>query len=154
MAGGPDGVKGGACGRCATPDTARPARRESGMNATTDTPRPPLPAHRLLAHDLALEAAAAAIALAATVSPRLRPLADQSIRSAASVPANLAEGRGRSGRDRIHHFRIAYGSALEAGSHLELLAAAGAVNRERAREALELLDRVRALTWRLIHPRR
>ena len=75
----------------------------------------------------------------------------------ATIPhesSGLAEGRGRSGRDRLHHFRIAYGSALEAASHLELLAAAGVVDGERVRELLSLLDRVRALTWRLIHPRR
>jgi len=57
-------------------------------------------------------------------------------------------------RVRIHHFRIAYGSALEAGSLLELLARLGAVDQQRATATLELLDRVRALTWRLIHPRR
>jgi len=117
------------------------------VNATTPTPR-------LLAHDLALEAAARAIALAAAVPPRLRPIADQLLRAAASVPANLAEGRGRTGRDRVHHLRIAYGSALEAASHLEPLARVGAVDPRRAPRALALLDRVRALTWRLIHPRR
>ncbi|MEP0775734.1 MAG: four helix bundle protein, partial [Acidobacteriota bacterium] len=68
--------------------------------------------------------------------------------------ANLAEGAGRAGRDRLHHWRIAYASALEADSHLRLLLGAGAVDAVRATQALELLDRVRALTWRLIHPRR
>ena len=124
------------------------------MNTTTNTPHRPLPTDRLLAHELAMEAAAAAIGLAGSVPPRLKPIAEQLVRSAASVPANLAEGRGRTGRDRVHHFRIAYGSALEAASHLELLAAAGAVDGERVRAVLALLDRVRALTWRLVHPRR
>ena len=58
----------------------------------------------------------------------LKPIADQVIRSASSVPANLAEGHGRSGRDRQHHWRIAYASAKEVDSHLRLLAAASAVH--------------------------
>ena len=34
-------------------------------------------------------------------------------RAAASISLNLAEGGGRRGADRKHHFRIARGSALE-----------------------------------------
>ncbi len=74
------------------------------------------------------------------------------LRSASSVPANLAEGAGRTGRNRVHHWRIAYGSALEVDSHLRLLLAVGAIDPEQAGAALRLFDRVRALTWRLIHP--
>jgi len=69
-----------------------------------------------------------------------------------SVPLNLAEGAGRRGRDRIHHWRIAYGSALEARTALELLVATGCVNAEAAAAAAGLLDRVAAMTWRLVHP--
>jgi four helix bundle protein len=74
------------------------------------------------------------------------------IRSASSVPANLAEGHGRSGRDRQHHWRIAYASAKEVDSHLRLLAAAGAVHDIRVERALETFDEVRAMTWRLLNP--
>ncbi len=52
-------------------------------------------------------AAGIAISLVMRVPAPLKPIADQVIRSASSVPANLAEGAGRSGRDRIHHWRIA-----------------------------------------------
>ncbi len=79
-----------------------------------------------------------------------RSLADQVIRAAASVPANLAEGQGRRGRDRRHFYRIAHGSAREVDSHLRLLAAAGAVDPAGTAGVLVLLDRVRALTWRLM----
>ena len=124
------------------------------MNSTKNTPFPPLPKTGLLAHSLALEAAGLAISLVSSVPAPLRSLADQVVRSASSVPANLAEGSGRRGRDRMHHWRIAYGSAREVDSHLRLLLDAGAVDAEGAARALELFDRVRAMTWRLLHPRR
>ena len=67
--------------------------------------------------------------------------------------ANLSEGQGRSGRDRMQHWRIAYASAREVDSHLRLLAAARAVDGEAVASALVLFDRVRAMTWRLLHPK-
>jgi four helix bundle protein len=107
----------------------------------------------LIAHSKALDAAAIAISLVMRVPAPLKCLADQVIRSASSVPANLSEGHGRSGRDRMHHWRIAYASAKEVDTHLRLLVETGAVNRPRAVSALDLFDEVRALTWRLLHPR-
>jgi four helix bundle protein len=112
----------------------------------------PLSATGLRAHDTALEAAAIAIRLVMLVPAPLKPIADQVIRSASSVPANLAEGCGRSGRDRTHHWRIAYASAKEVDSHLRLLVDAGAISSSRADRSLQLLDSVRAQTWRLLHP--
>ncbi len=106
----------------------------------------------LIAHGLALEAAGAAIKLVMRLPVQLKPIGDQVIRSASSVPANLAEGHGRCGRDRMHFWRIAYASAKEVDSHLRLLAATGAVNRSAAETAMDGFDRVRAMTWRLLHP--
>lgn len=84
------------------------------------------PRNTLIAQSKALEAAGIAIALVARVPAPLKSLADQVIRSASSVPANLAEGHGRAGRDRVHHWRIAYASAKEVDTHLRLLSEAGA----------------------------
>jgi four helix bundle protein len=106
----------------------------------------------LVAYTTALEAAGIAIKLVSRVPAPLKSIADQLIRSASSVPANLAEGHGRLGRDRQHHWRIAYASAKEVDSHLKLLAAAGAVNGKRAERALQGFDEVRAMTWRLLNP--
>ena len=75
-------------------------------------------------------------------------------RWAAFVPANLAEGHSRTGRDRSHLWRIAHGSAKEVDCHLRLLASAGAIDRSRVDDALESFDRVRAMLWRLVHPDR
>jgi len=105
------------------------------------------------AHTVAVDAAARVIRLVAAVPPRLRELDDQATRAAARVPLSLAEGAGRRGRDREHHWRIAYGSAREAASAVELLVALGAVDAEQGREALAALDRVGAMTWRALHPR-
>ncbi|MEP0774263.1 MAG: four helix bundle protein [Acidobacteriota bacterium] len=124
------------------------------MNTTRSTPPPSTQNRSLTAHEMALEAAGTAVALALALPAPLRTLADQLVRCASSVPANLAEGAGRAGRDRQHHWRIAYASALEADSHLRLLLVTGAVDAAAAQSALDLFDRVRALTWRLIHPRR
>ena len=107
---------------------------------------------KLVALDTALEAAGAAITLVMRVPAPLKPIADPVIRSASSVPANLAEGHGRCGRDRTHLWRIAYASAKEVDSHLRLLARAGVVNGVKAEKAIVAFDQVRAMTWRLLHP--
>ena len=105
----------------------------------------------LAAYEHAVKAAGIALGLAVKVPAPLKPVADQLIRSASSVPANLTEGHSRTGRDRAHLWRIAYGSAKETDSHLRLLVAAGAVDRVRAENAVRLFDHVRAMTWRLLH---
>ncbi len=98
----------------------------------------------------ALEAAGIAMALAGSVKAPLRSLADQVVRAGASVPANIAEGEGRSGKDRCYHWRVAYGSAKELDVHLRLLLASGSVDAVRTQRALALLDEVRAMLWRMI----
>jgi len=105
------------------------------------------------AHDVARHAAIVVLRLVRQAPPVFRALTDQTVRAVSSVPLNLAEGAGRRGRDRLHHWRIAYGSALEARTALELLVATGSVDAEAAAEAWDLLDRVAAMAWRLVHPR-
>ncbi len=107
----------------------------------------------LIAHRKALEGAGTAIQLVLRVPAPLKPIAEQVIRSASSVPANLAEGQGRCGRDRAQYWRIAYGSAKEVDSHLRLLAAAGALDPSATAVALASFDEVRAMTWRLLNPK-
>ena len=137
-----------------TPDIAGPTGSWEGMNEPEVT-MPEVPTHHtLIAHDTALAAAGAAIRLVRRVPAPLKSIADQVIRSASSVPANLAEGHGRFGRDRQHHWRIAYASAKEVDSHLRLLLSAGAVNPSLADQSLESFDQVRAMTWRLLNPTR
>ena len=107
---------------------------------------------RFDALEKAATAAGIAISLVMRVPAPLKPIADQVIRSASSVPANLAEGAGRSGRDRMHRWRVAYGSAKEVDIHLRLLLGADAMDPSRTDTSLQLFDDVRAMTWRMLHP--
>jgi len=122
-----------------------------GMNDPEVTMSNVLTKANLIAHEKALEAAGDAITLVMRVPAPLKPIADQVIRSASSVPANLAEGQGRSGRDRLHFWRIAYASAKEVDSHMRLLVRAGGINHTKAGMTLSTFDEVRAMTWRLIN---
>jgi len=135
-----------------TPDIGRRTGLRKTMNDPEVTMSKSAAHTNLIAHDKALEAAGESIALALKVPSPLKSIADQLIRAANSVAANLAEGQGRIGRDRMHFWRIAYASAREVDSHLRLLAGAGVVDSRRSARALETFDEVRAMTWRLLHP--
>jgi four helix bundle protein len=124
---------------------------KKGVNETEVTMSDCAAKTKLVAHEKALEAAGIAISCVLRVPAPLKSIADQVVRSASSVPANLAEGHGRIGRDRTKFWRIAYASAKEVDSHLRLLTHARAISRSRADEAREVFDQVRAMTWRLIN---
>ncbi len=111
------------------------------------------PTKPLVVQSKALAAAGLCIRLASHVKAPLKAIVDQVIRAASSVPANIAEGHGRLGRDRVYHYRIAYGSAKEVDTHLRLLLDAGAIDITGATEALRCFDEVRAMLWPLMHPR-
>jgi len=139
-------------GRFAPPDNSPEDGRE-GRHEGQDTMSNATQNSKFIAGEKAIEAAGISISLMKRVPGPLKSLADQVIRSASSVAANLSEGHGRFGRDRIHHWRIAYASAKEVDTHLKLLLGAGAIDHVRAKEAIKLFDEVRAIIWRLLHPR-
>ena len=85
----------------------------------------------------------------ARVRRQNRKLADQLVTAASSVTANLAEGNRRTGRDRLHHFRIAAGSADETRGHLLTCEAWGWLHRDDIAEALDHADHILAITWKL-----
>jgi four helix bundle protein len=78
-------------------------------------------------------------------------LAGQVRRAAASVPLNIGEGRGRVGKDRVHLWRVAAGSADEVATALRVGEAFGYVRGSELAASLELCDRVLAMLWRLTH---
>jgi len=112
-----------------------------------------IPANQLIVLTTPIKAAGIALAIARRVPAPLRSLADQIVRSATSVAANLSEGHGRSGRDRLYHWHIAYASAKEVDTHLRLVAGAGAIDPGSAGKVLDLFDQVRAMTWWRLNPR-
>lgn len=70
-------------------------------------------------------------------------------RTRRASPLNLAEGRRRHGKDRIHLWRVAAGSADEVVAGLRVAEAFGYVKPATGAEALALCDRVLAMLWRL-----
>ena len=91
--------------------------------------------------------------LVAVIARHDRSLADQLRRAASSVPLNASEASRRCGGDRLHHFRIASGSAAEARTALAVARAWGYVSDVDAAPADALLDRALAMLWRITHPR-
>ena len=77
------------------------------------------------------------------------PLATQIIRAASSASLNLAEGRRRAGRDRLHSFRVAAGSADEVYLGLRVAAAWGWLEERHLTEPMKIADRLLGLIWGL-----
>ena len=76
-------------------------------------------------------------------------LADQLRRAAQSVALNIAEANRRTGKDRRNRFRIALGSAAEVASCVDVAVALGYSGEADHADAYALVDRVRAMTYRL-----
>ncbi len=98
---------------------------------------------------VATQVASLLLASLTKVPAAYRDLADQARRAVTSVPLNIAEASGRTGKDRSHHFRIAYGSAQETTVAVQLLRSVGVVSTSDEAVLMPLLDRVKAMTWRL-----
>ena len=73
-------------------------------------------------------------------------------RAASSVALNISEGNRRAGKDRLHHFRVAAGSADELQTGLRVAAAWGDLREPSIAEPLRLLDRLLGMLWGLTHP--
>ena len=71
--------------------------------------------------------------------------------AAASIALNIAEGRGREGKDRLHHWRVAHGSAEEVMAILRVAECLGDVGSEACEPARRTLDRLLAMLWRMTH---
>jgi len=83
-----------------------------------------------------------------------RNLADQLKRAATSVALNLAEADGVRGGHRRNRLRTAMGSLLETRTALKVGLAFRYVTDKTVDGIDHRLDRVAAMTWRRIHPRR
>ena len=101
--------------------------------------------------DVATQAATACIELAHNIRKPFGDVVSQLTRAALSVPLNLTEGAGRTGKARKNFYRIAYGSTRESMEIVEILLKLRLVDPKQAKNCLDLLDRVGAMCWRLTH---
>ena len=104
---------------------------------------------RLVALQVAEDAAVAVTLLMQKVPAAMRLYQDQAIRAAGSAALNLSEGNGRRGRERKRYFQVAYASAREAKTAVRIAVRVNAVDKQAGERALALLDRAAALTWGL-----
>ena len=102
-------------------------------------------------YDVVLSLIAALRPLVERLRQRDRDQALQLKKAANSIVANVGEGSRRLGRDRLHHWTIAAGSAGEVRVQIEASIAWGDLERELASPALDLLDRALAMLWRMTH---
>jgi len=116
---------------------------------TTETKRPG--AHRFIAFELALQIIRCLRRIVGVIRQHDAKLAAQIVAAASSVASNLAEGNRRVGKDRLHFFRTAAGSADETQAHLQVALAWGWVDGKDIDPALGLLDQELAILYRLTH---
>ena len=119
------------------------------MGMTTETKR--TGAQPFVAYEVALEVIADLRDVVRVIRAHDAKLSQQIVAAASSVAANLAEGNRRVGRDRLHLFRIAAGSAAETRAHLRVALAWGWVEGGEVEPAFKLLDRELGLLWGLTH---
>ena len=80
-------------------------------------------------------------------------LVDQLRRSAQSVPQNIAEGAGKTGRaDKARYYAIARGSAMESAAHLDVMKIDELIDDEHYAVGVALLERVVAMLTKMIDP--
>jgi len=105
----------------------------------------------------ALEVSLTVMDLLAGIEAKLRmrrkSLADQVGRAAESISLNLSEGRKRVGLDRLDIFRRAEGSAGELTAALRIARSRGYITTGDFAAVDAELDRVRAMLYRLTHPK-
>jgi len=105
--------------------------------------------------DLSLELIRGLRGPVALIRRRSQRLAVQLETAASSVALNLAEGSRRIGKDRLHHYRIAAGSAEEVRCGLLVAEAWGYLDARHIASSLERIDGLLAMLWSLTcSPRR
>jgi four helix bundle protein len=102
-------------------------------------------------YDVAIEIARAMRPIVERVRQFDRDLADQAKRATQSIGLNVAEARKRAKGDRTQLFRVALGSAGETEAAVQQAEAWGYVKEDETTSVLALLDREKAMLWRLTH---
>ena len=114
---------------------------------TTEMNRPG--AYKFIALERAVQIVASLPRVERLIRRHSAHLADQVERASGSIAANLGEGNRRQGKDRLHFFRIAAGSAEETRMHLRVAIARGWITDLDAAVPLDLIDQELAMLWRI-----
>ncbi len=102
-----------------------------------------------IALDRSVQLISALRPLVASLTSRDPDLADQLRRAASSVALNLGEGRKRTGKDRVQHWKVASGSAEEVRTALRIAVAWGHLEDADVTPALGLCDELCAMLWKM-----
>ncbi len=100
-------------------------------------------------YDVAVEISGAMRELLPALRQSDGDLADEAKRATQSIGLNVAEANRRVGKDRLHAFRVAAGSAAEVRAALDQAEAWGYLSAERTESVRALIDREIAMLWRL-----
>jgi four helix bundle protein len=106
---------------------------------------------RFHAYDYAVQIIRELAGPARAIAGKDPDLGRQLRKAAQSIALNLAEGRRRAGKDRLHHFRVAAGSADEVLAALDIAEAWGYVTAGATKNIRSLLDSELAMLYRLTH---
>jgi four helix bundle protein len=99
--------------------------------------------------EMALETLARLVPVETRIRRKSMSLAKQLANASESIALNLGEGRLRRDGDRRRHFEIAAGSASEVTVALRIAVAKQYITTAEAAEVEVVLDRVRAMLYRL-----
>ena len=103
-----------------------------------------------IAYQVALQVTRQLAGCLGVIKRQDRDLERQLRRAMQSTVLNLAEGNRRQGKDRVHLFSIAAGSAAEVQACLDVAAAWGYISADRAAPVRRQLDRVLGMLHRLM----
>jgi four helix bundle protein len=105
---------------------------------------------RLDVYQRSVEFVALSVELTNRASRGSGPILEQLRRAATSIPLNIAEAAGRTGRaDVARCYAIARGSAMECAAILDTLRILQVVEPDRYQSGLELLERIVAMLTKL-----
>jgi len=108
---------------------------------------------KLAVHEVALDTIKSLKPLVAIIARHDRSLADQIRRAGSGVALALSEGAYSRKGNQTARFQEALASANETRSALHVAMAWSYVTESQVQDALTLIDRVVAMTWRLTHQR-
>lgn len=107
--------------------------------------------HKLAAYQYAIELLKLVLEIVRDIPRGHASDVDQLRRSAKSIARNIAEGAGRwSPADKVKHYGIARGEAVESACSLDVMRIEGTISEERYQRGIELIERVIATVSGLI----